>query len=202
MIGLVFLTRFYILPLSAISNQCAVFGTSFREIILLNCLTYEFLAGSWNFWNWHSDIHRRDVEILHIHEIIFSTIDKPKLLAQVRLRTPILVLFMWLAFGLKINDIPCYFFESKHTLLLEFECLFTLLFVAICFAVWSWTEHPWSSCLLNNWWLLFGCICCWWLGYRGKLPENGCVVLACLSMYIWSMFWRNCFSLKETTATI
>jgi hypothetical protein len=86
-----------------------VFGTSFREVILLNCFTYEFvLSGSWNFWNWHSNIHRRDVEILHTHEIIFSTIDKPKLLAQVRLRMPLLVLFMWFAFGLKINDIPCY----------------------------------------------------------------------------------------------
>jgi hypothetical protein len=49
-IGLVFLARFYILPLSAIPNQFAVFGTSFREVILLNCFTYEFvLSGSWNF---------------------------------------------------------------------------------------------------------------------------------------------------------
>jgi hypothetical protein len=86
MIGLVFLVCFYILRFP---NQFAVCGPSFWEIILLNCLTYEFLAGSWNFWNWHSNIHRGDVEILHVHEIIFSTIDKPKLLAQVRLRTPI-----------------------------------------------------------------------------------------------------------------
>jgi hypothetical protein len=101
------LARFYILLLCAISHQfgqCCISNFPL-EIILLNCSRYVFvLFGSWHCQNWHSNIHRRDTGFRRIHEIIFSTIDKTKLLAEVRLRTPIHVLcgfclgFRWMTF--------------------------------------------------------------------------------------------------------
>ena len=94
---------YYLFVLFPTSLASAVFWTSLLEIILLNCLRYVFvLSGSWHCQNWHSNIHRRDKGIRRTHEIIFSTNDKPKLLTEVRLRTPIHVLcglgFRWMTF--------------------------------------------------------------------------------------------------------
>ena len=34
---------------------------------------------------------------------------------------------------------------------------------------WDWTEHWRSPCFFNCWWLLFGCLCCWWLASWGMV---------------------------------
>ena len=101
------LTRLYILLYCAISHhfsECCVSNFPL-VIIILNCLRYVFVSsGSWHCCNRHSNIHRRDKGIRRTHEIIFSTNDKPKLLTEVRLRTPIHVLcgfclgFRWMNF--------------------------------------------------------------------------------------------------------
>lgn len=122
---------------------------------------------------WHSSIHRKDEGILRIHEIIFSTVDQKKLLARVRLRTPI--------------QCPMWFPFRSSILIRSYFC-FHCCFVAICFAVWTWTEHSWGSCFLNNRWLLFGCICCWWLGNRGKHKKLFQHILgACFCSDFWNL---------------
>lgn len=167
----VFLTHFYFFVLFPDQFVWVLYlelplGKSYS----FNCLTCGFvLSHSWHSRNWHSNIHSRDVGILQLHEIIVSTIDRPKLLSQVRLRAP--------------SGYCSFHFNSRYKwlsiLVLGLNFCSHCCFVVVCLAVWSWTEHSWSSCFLNKWWLFFAYICCWWLAHRGKLWPLFCSVRAC-----------------------
>ena len=125
-------------------------------------------------WKLTLNIHSRYAGVPCLHEIIFSTIDRPRVLAQVRLfRAPI---HFSLQFPFRIQ-----IWITFHALGLNFHS--HCLLVAVCLAVWSWTEHSWSSCFLNKGWLLFAYVYRRWLAYRGKLW-----VLLCSVLVYWHIF--------------
>lgn len=85
--------------------------------------------------------------------------------------------------------------DDCKTIIFLTGCHFPLAF---CFAVWYRTEHPWGTCLLNNWWVLLGCICGGWMACWGMLLLN-CVLSvilpfilegfpSCNSLHVSSLF--------------
>jgi hypothetical protein len=119
-----------------------------------------------------------------MHEVTFSTIDKPKLLSEViictfeyiiglvtwfiSLNVPcISIIFLLYAFYI-LTDISLLLFEwiLVNTYLFFSDMIF-FIFTADISAWWTWSKHSRSACIFNKWWLLTRRLCCCWLARWG-----------------------------------
>jgi hypothetical protein len=135
---------------------------------------------------------RQELSHIPVHEVIFSTIDKPKLLSQVYFRSKysdikIRINFWRLTFSLfsSLSSLILPWTGNPHEVtgktsgLWRFitRCYFVLAF---CIAFGYRTEYPRSTRVLNNWWLLPWCFCGGWVACWGTLSFS--VVLLLLSV--------------------
>ena len=50
-----------------------------------------------------------------------------------------------------------------------------------------WVKHPRSTRIFNTWWLLLGCICCWWLAIWGTCHTHLLLHKASINQeHIWN----------------
>lgn len=75
--------------------------------------------------------------------------------------------------------------------------LFIHCYIAFCFTFWHRAQHPWSTCVFNNWWIFLGCIrgrwmACWGIFYPTSSYYHSSIVPHKLTItksncFIWGL---------------